>query len=208
MKTLVFILLFATAAVARTDFWAPLAPPRAHYSIDERFVADPPHLEGSETIRFRNTTERPIGRIALKWHGEISSVRANGVAVTPPPGKYTPVLFDLPLDLPPGGNMEMAVDFRVPMKFNEKNGSAITSYLNPLLWWGFGTLDDYEVRIQVPGGYAVGTSGRFDPQSGTYRGENIRAFGLFIGKGYETAEADARRRARSRRLHAQRTSLR
>ena len=191
MKTFAFVLLFTTVAVARTDFWAPLTPPRAHYSIDEKFIADPPHLEGSEVIRFRNNTDRPIGRIALQWYGEISSVRANGVALSPPPGKYTPAVFDLPADLPPGGEIELAVDFKVPMKLKPENGSAITSYLNPFLWWGFGTLDDYDVRLQVPDGYAIGTSGRFDPRSGTYRGENIRAFGLFIGKGYETAEADA-----------------
>ena len=47
MKTLTFVLLFTAVATARTDFWAPLAPPRAHYSIDEKFIADPPHLEGS-----------------------------------------------------------------------------------------------------------------------------------------------------------------
>jgi len=191
MKTFAFVLLFTTVAVARTDFWAPLTPPRARYSIDEKFIADPPHLEGTETIRFRNSTDRPIGRIALQWYGEIAGVRANGVAVPPSPGKYTPALFDLPADLPPGGEIELAVDFQAPMKLDPKNGSAITPYLNPILWWGFGTLDDYEVRLQVPDGYAVGTSGRFDPHSGTYRGENIRAFGLFIGKGYESAEADA-----------------
>lgn len=191
MKTFALVLLFTTTAVARTDFWAPLTPPRAHYLIDEKFIADPPHLEGSETIRFRNSTQRPIGRIALKWHGEILSVRAKGVALSPSPGKCTPALFDLPSDLPPDGEIELAVDFRAPMKLDLKNNSAITSYLNPLLWWGFGTLDDYEVRIQAPDGYALGTSGRFNAQSGTWRGENIRAFGLFVGKGYETAEADA-----------------
>jgi len=191
MKAFMFVILFTAAATARTDFWAPLTPPRAHYSIDEKFIADPPHLEGFETIRFRNSTGRPIGRIALRWDGEILSLRANGVVVSPSPGKYTPALFDLPADLPPGGEIELAIDFRAPMKLNPKNGSAITSYLNPLLWWRFGTLDDYEVHLQIPDGYAAGTSGRFDAQSGTYRGEKIRAFGLFVGKGYETAEADA-----------------
>jgi len=67
MKNCAFIFLFTTMAVARADFWAPVAPPRAHYSIDERFVAKPPHLEGSETIQLRNSTQRPIGRIELAW---------------------------------------------------------------------------------------------------------------------------------------------
>ena len=56
---------------------------------------------------------------------------------------------------------------------------------------GTGTLDDYEVRFQAPDGYAVGTSGRYDPGSGEYQAVGIAAFGLFIGKGYQNEETDA-----------------
>jgi hypothetical protein len=76
MKKVAFALLLTTAAVARTGFWAPVAPPRAHYAIKAKFIPDASRLEGSETIRFRNDTLRPIGRIALDWYGEILSVRA------------------------------------------------------------------------------------------------------------------------------------
>ena len=191
MKTIAFAFLLTTAAFAGTDFWAPVAPPRAHYAIEAKFVPDASRLEGTETIRFRNDTRRPIGRVALDWYGEILGVRANGVAASPSPGKQSVSLFDLPSDLPPGGEVELSVDFRAPMKLDPKTGSAITSFMCPRLWWGFGTLDDYEVRFQAPEGYAVGTSGRLDPSSGEYRAEGTREFGLFIGKGYESAEADA-----------------
>jgi hypothetical protein len=183
--------LFVTTALARIAFWAPVAPPRAHYSIDVRFAADTSRLEGTETIRFRNSTQRPIGRIELGWYGEILRVRANGVDTSPPPGKYSTALFDLPSEVPPGGEVELAVDFRAPMKLDPRKGSAMTSFVSPRLWWGFGTLDDYQVRLQAPDGYTVGTSGRYDPRSGAYRAEGIGAFGLFIGKGYESAEAEA-----------------
>lgn len=191
MKIWAFIFLITTTAVARTDFWAPVAPPRAHYSVKEKFIADPPHLEGSETIRFRNDTRRPLGRIELYWQGEIVRVLANGRDATPSPGKYTVPLFDLPSDVAPGGRIELTVDFRAPMELDPKNGSVLTLLASPRLWWGFGTLDDYEVRLQAPDGYAVGTSGRYDAGSGAYRAENIGTFGLFIGKGYESAETDA-----------------
>src|ERR1022692_904420 len=72
----------------------------------------------------------------------------------------------------------------------EEDIKAITSFLNPRIWWGFGTPDDYEVKVRAPEGYAIATSGRFDPGIGAYRAEGIRAFGLFIGKGYKSAEAD------------------
>ena len=46
MKTVALALLFATEAIGRTGFWAPVAPPRAHYAIDAKFVPDASRLEG------------------------------------------------------------------------------------------------------------------------------------------------------------------
>jgi tetratricopeptide (TPR) repeat protein len=191
MRTFAFIFLITTTAVARTDFWAPVVPPRAHYSIDARFVADASRLEGTETIRFRNDTRGPIGRIALKWYGDVLRVWANGVPAEPAPGKYSVAFFDLPQDVEPGGQVDLTVDFGAPWKLDPHNGSAITSFLSPHLWWGFSTLDDYEVRFHAPDGYAVATSGRYDPHAGAYRAEGVRMFGLYVGKGYQSAEADA-----------------
>ncbi len=191
MRTFGFILLFTTLGLARTEFWAPVAPPRAHYAVDVKFVPDNARLEGTETVRFRNDTRRPIGRIALQWFGEVSRVTVNGVPAERSPGKYSVALYDLPREARPGDAIELSIDFGAPWKLDAKNGSAITSYLSPHLWWGFGTLDDYEVCLHVPEGYAVATSGRYDPRAGKYRAESTRMFGLFIGKGYESAEADA-----------------
>jgi tetratricopeptide (TPR) repeat protein len=177
--------------MARTDFWAPVVPPRAHYSVDARFVAEASRLEGTETIRFRNDMRQAIGRIALEYHGDILHVRVNGNPANPSPGKYSVAVFDLPSDVAPGGEMELSIDFAAPWKLDPHSASAITSFVSPHLWWGFGTLDDYEVRLQVPNGYGVATSGRYDPRTKRYHGEGLRAFGLFIGKGYESEEADA-----------------
>jgi hypothetical protein len=191
MRTFTVILLFTTMAVARTEFWAPVAPPRAHYSVNVKFVTDTSRLEGMETIRFRNDTQKPIGRIALDWFGDVLRVQANGVPAERAPGRYSVALFDLPSDVAPGGDVKLEVEFGAPWKLSSKTGNAITSFLSPRMWWGFGNLDDYEVHLRVPDGYAVATSGRYDPGSGAYRAEGIGAFGLFIGNGYESAEADA-----------------
>jgi hypothetical protein len=106
--------LFAAMAFGRTEFWAPAAPPRAHYSIDLKFVPDTSRIEGTETIRFRNDTLHPIGRIALQWFGDVLRVRANGVAAERSPGKQSAALFDLPRDVPPGGQLELSVEFALP----------------------------------------------------------------------------------------------
>ena len=191
MRTSGSVFLFAAIVFARTEFWAPVAPPRAQYSIDVALSSDASRLEGRETIRFRNDTPRPIGRIALQWYGDVLRVRANGVRVERSPGKHSLALFDLPGDVGPGGRVELSVEFGAPWKLNQRTGSEITSFLSPRLWWGLGTLDDYEVRVHMPEGYAVATSGRYDPAARGYRAEGVRAFGLFIGKGHESAEADA-----------------
>lgn len=191
MRTFGFILLFTALGLARTEFWAPVSPPRAHYLVDVKFVPETARLEGSETIHFRNDTRRPIGRLALEWYGDVLRVKADGVPVERSPGKYSVALYDLPRDVKPGAEIELSIDFGASWKLDAKNRSAITSYLSPHLWWGFGTLDDYEVRLELPEGYAVATSGRYDPRTGRYVGQGVRAFGLFIGQGYESAEADA-----------------
>ena len=191
MRALAAIFLFTTLAAARVNFWAPVNPPRAHYSITERFIVESSRLDGTETIRFRNNTRQPIGRIALEWHGDVLHVRANGVPAEPVPGNPRIALFDLPRALAPGGEIELAVDFSAPFKLNPHTENGLTSTLAPHLGWGFGTLDDYEVRLQLPDGYTVATSGRYDSQAGFYKADGVREFGLFIGKGYESAEADA-----------------
>jgi tetratricopeptide (TPR) repeat protein len=191
MRRFGLLFLFTAIAFARTEFWAPAAPPRAHYSIDIKFDSDVWRLEGTETIRFRNDTRRPIGRIALRWFGDVLRVRANGISAKQSPGSQSVVLFDLPKDVPPGDRVELAVEFGASWKLDLRTGSAITSFLSPRLWWGFGTLDDYEVRLTVPEGYTAATSGRYDPAAGAYKAVGIRAFGLFVGRGYESAEADA-----------------
>jgi len=192
MRIFELLLLLAATVFARTDFWAPVTPPRGHYSVDVKFVSgDTPRLEGTETIRFRNETSRPIGRIALEWFGDVLRVRSGGVAAERAPGIGSPALFRLPREIEPGGHVELAVEYGASWKPDPATGSAVTSFLNPRLWWGFGTLDDYEVRLAVPEGYAVATSGRYDPAASVYKAQGIRAFGLFAGKGYEIAEADA-----------------
>jgi hypothetical protein len=188
----VFLVCTSSAGVsAQSHFWSPALPPRAHYAVDVSYSATTQLLEGVEVIRFRNDTDRPIGRIALEWFGDVLRVRVNGADASPAPGKQSIALFDLPQNLEPGSQAEIAVDYRVAWKLDERTRSRITSRLSPRLWWGFGTHDDYEVRLRVSDGYAVAASGRLDPRSGTHRAKGVRAFGLFIGQGYETAEADA-----------------
>jgi tetratricopeptide (TPR) repeat protein len=188
---IVLICLSSAGASAQTRFWSPTIPPRAHYAVDVSYSDRTGQLEGTEVIRFRNDTVRSIGRIALQWFGDVLRVRADGADANPVPGAQSLAVFALPQDLPPGKEAEIAVDYRAAWPLDERTKSAITSTLNPRLWWDSHTHDGYDVRVRVPDGYAVATSGRLDPGTGTYKAGDVRAFGLFVGRGYETAEADA-----------------
>jgi hypothetical protein len=191
MRILWCACLFAGIAFPRTEFWAPINPPRAFYSADVKFDPATSRLEGAETIRFRNNSARPIGRLQLRWFGDPPAVEVGGQPLHPPQKvDQRNYLFDLPADLAPGSEVTLTVRFSASWPMDKTTSSAITSFITPQLSWGFGTLDDYEVRLAAPDGYVWASSGRYDPGKRAYIAERARSFGAFLGKGYESAEAD------------------
>jgi len=188
MQPRLTLILLATLSPAATPFWSPLTPPRAHYSADLTYDPAASRFAGTETIRFRNTTDRPIGRIALQWIGELNSVSINGTPLRRVPAVRQVALFDLPSD---DNNVTLSITFAVAGKLDPKTQSFLLNSAIPRLWWGSWSLDDYEVRLSAPDGYVWGASGRYDPARRAYIATGIRRFGAFLGKAYETAEAEA-----------------
>jgi tetratricopeptide (TPR) repeat protein len=191
MRILWCFILLSGIAFSRTEFWAPLAPPRAHYSANVKYDAASSRLEGTETIHFRNDSGRPMGRLTLRWFGDALAVAANGTALHTSPAGENVTLVDLPQDLASGAEIALSVTFGAAWKLGSKTGNAIASSAVPQLWWGFGTLDDYQVQLAAPDGYAWAASGRYDPEKRAYLVNGARSFGAFLGKGYQSAEADA-----------------
>jgi hypothetical protein len=107
----------------------------------------------------------------------------------------------LPQYLPPDKELELMLNFSmrdslpVLTELTVVTDSTVDrismSRFLPTIWWGFSSSDDYDVKIDIPPDYIIATSGRFDRKTGYYKGEFIRNFGLFIGKGYNVMEADA-----------------
>lgn len=91
MRKAALLLLFTAAALARTGFWAPANPPRATYVITGRVAADASRLDASETVRFRNTAQRELGRLAFEWSGEPFKLLVNGAAAERVAGVQSPV---------------------------------------------------------------------------------------------------------------------
>jgi hypothetical protein len=191
MRILWCACLFAGIAFPRAEFWAPLSPPLAHYSAEVTYDPSASRLEGQETIRFSNNTGRPIGRIQLQWLSDSLDVQVGGQSLTRTSVDQRSFLFDLPSDLGSGCEIVLNVRFAALWPLNAATGSAIASFIVPRLWWGSGTLDSYEVRLRAPEGFIWAASGRYDGHRRTYVAERARAFGAFLGKGYESFEADA-----------------
>jgi hypothetical protein len=177
------------------NFWIPVEPPRANYFInlflDERYN----QIEGKETITFVNQTSKSIGKLALQWglDGERNLVVSIGNKPVDMSKMLTevgnrPLRLELPEPLLPGEEVELVVDFRSPIGELRYEARMLTDW-HPHLWWSYPTHDDFAVKLNIPEGYIVATSGRLDETSGTYRACGIKQFGIVAGRELEPLEA-------------------
>ncbi len=182
-------------------FWAPAVPPSAQYTMDLRLLKEgiQGSLELRETIRLTNNTARPIARLAIAFPAarcEKLDLRVGGeaaVLIPPAAGRSSgmPTLCALPVPLEPGGAVQLDAAFtqRLPVGWGLEPLLLRDWY--PRLWWGFPAHDDYDVSIEVPPKWTVGTSGRRDAKTGRYVIQGAKDFGVFLGRSYGVMEADA-----------------
>ena len=200
---LAFILCTSISSLGgQSGFWSPVLPPRAQYTIECSFDPTTALLKGSETVTFRNSTPRPMERLALEWSvgpKKTLSAVANGkpavlLLASGQNDVNAPVLLQLPDPLRPGAELELKLEFRnsYETEFKEERDLLLQDWY-PKLWWGFGTHDDYAVRITVPQGWGVVTSGVQDTASSVWIGKDIRDFAgwIFNEKQYVVEQAHA-----------------
>ncbi len=181
-----------------TGFWTSPDPPRAHYTIAADIDPAAGRLQGSETVRFRNTTSRPLRRLALDWSLDAQhdvQVRSDGevvpfLGVAADASLSAPLLFDLPEVAMPGAGVELEIEFGMTAGSSEGEKLTLAGW-HPRLWWGVRTHDDYDVQVRAPEGYVVATSGSLNEKSGYYQAENVRLFGVFLGRDLSVAESYA-----------------
>ncbi|HEY4611959.1 MAG TPA: M1 family aminopeptidase [Bacteroidota bacterium] len=212
-------LLFAVTVIAvlnipglsqETRYRAPLAPPRAHYTIECNIDVEANTLSGVEVVRFRNTSSSPMGRIAFDWeYVSFRMMKATlaGEQLTPLSGTEHSessgfTVLQLPSPASPGSQIELRVEFSrslsdVPrsvleeQKSGEGNNITLTDW-HPRLSWGFPTHDAYDVDITATPGYTIAASGRYNTKGpGYFHVANARSFGLFLGKGLLVSGATA-----------------
>jgi hypothetical protein len=184
---------------SKAGFWVPRVPPRAYYSIECRIDTASESLIGTEVIRFENKSSERLSRLALDWSVNSRQtlkilIDGTSVPILTDSGQATipsPVLFDLPPKISAGEQITLTINFSLSLSLPGENHYRTWTEWFPRLWWGINTHDDFDVKIEVPPGYALATSGRLNEKTHAYHAENVATFGLFLGKGLHVAEANA-----------------
>lgn len=178
-------------------FWTPRIPPRADYKIDCTIsMANDAGIRGQETIRFVNTTSQAMQTLAINWvkmGNQTLAITADGESVKLPesPDSYPQDLV-LPRPINPGQAVTLDVKFSLSAPAPAELPTDVShDGWYPRLWWGYESQNNFEVKLDVPKDYTLATSGRFDPQSGTWRVEKAPSFGFWLGRNCEVMEAQA-----------------
>lgn len=189
------VLSLTTVEAAAQGFLVPAEPPSASYSIQAEVDAGRAEVRGRVTIRLVSSGTRALTELMFDADQiELTAdIDANGEAavveaIKDSDGARTRVR--LPKAVPAGGSLVLTATFRRPFVL-DRDGKATLGRWHPKLWWGVPVHDHYDVRLAVPAGFAVGTSGRWIAASETWQAKGVRQFGLFLGRGMKTEVADA-----------------
>ncbi|MHC5058878.1 MAG: M56 family metallopeptidase, partial [Planctomycetota bacterium] len=170
---------------------------KASYKIECSIDPAEGLLDGTEIIRFRNTTSEPMDRLEVKWfpggNMEITSkgreIKILAETNSQSQSSSTPIEFSEPIR--PGESADLQIKFNILAPTYKDIDKIAVGRWYPHLWLGFETNDDYEVKLSVPEEYVVATSGLLNKKTGYYHAQNVRSFGLFLGKGFNSIEANA-----------------
>lgn len=182
------------------SFWAPPSALPERYTIDCRIDPETGTLTGTEIIRVTNNTRRPIQRLALNWSinpGQPFAVKSRqgpGAALAgggAQESRSAPLPIELSRALKPGEALEMELQFTYRFRLAGTTRTVTMTRWHPRLWWGFPTHAQYDVKLETPAGYVLGSSGCRDPKTGRYRADNVRSFGLILGKDLQVIETMA-----------------
>lgn len=184
---------------AGQKFWIPSDTPKVHYKIEARIDISNHMVEGQEKILFINNSSRPISLLAFDWAIKDSrsieiDVNGNPLPLAVPEKKPTissPLLYMLPEPVNPGSHVELNVKFKAVdlIGYNDNEIKLIKWY--PRLWWeGLPTHDTYEVKLDIPPGYALAASGRLNKKTGYYENKGVRTFGIYLGKDLKTEKKE------------------
>lgn len=180
-------------------FRTPQDPPGAEYRLDAKIdvEAGMAVVSGRGTVTLANTASWPLAVLAFEW--TLSPAQTLELRVDGRPLRRlndglglpltTPLFYELPAPLGPGKKDRIDVIFSSRAVMG--GGQIDLKAWHPRLWWeGIPVRDSFKVKVDIPKGYALAVSGRFDPKTGYYENDCVTTrFGLFLSN---TLQAESR----------------
>jgi tetratricopeptide (TPR) repeat protein len=168
--------------------------PQESYRLDIRVDPTLKSVAGSGVLEITNTTSSPIKRLVFSWRENPDDTAEFTVA-----GRALPLTrlssdllaADLPVPLAPDRHLKVAMRFRRSVSPSEDGNRLVLTDWHPRLWLDGYSHASYDVSIVSPEGVAVGASARQDATTKRYRADQLRVFGIFLGRGFQTSESAA-----------------
>ncbi|MCC7123783.1 MAG: hypothetical protein IT178_02980 [Acidobacteria bacterium] len=172
----------------------PAVPPEVHYDISARLDLVASQLIGEASVRIRNRGALPLQTIRVEWPDLRSSpVRisfAGGAGDDHAP-RAAGVVVALPEPIANGQSTLVQFRFRKAVGSVDQGWGSTDWY--PRVSWGYETHASYDVALDAPADVLVAASARRDVATQRYRAESVRAFGVYLGRGFteQTTSAGA-----------------
>ena len=179
------------------EFFVPKTPPNSHYLINAKINVNKGIIEGEQIITFVNSSNKEIKILAFDW--TISESRKIKVSLNDESLSLLnlkennraspPLLYSLKTPIKIDEKVQIKVIFSTIGIGNKEK--MISSIWNPRLWWdGINTFDFYEVKFDIPEGYALAISGRLNERTGYYENDGVRTCGIYLDKGLKTEQKE------------------
>lgn len=163
-----------------------------HYEISARLDLAASELVGDASVRIRNRGAQPLQAIRVDWRDRRSSpvrISLTGGSAADYAPRATSFVVELPAPIANGQSTHVQFHFRKAIGSVDQ-GWGSTDW-HPRVWWGYETHASYDVALEAPPDILVATTARQDVTTKRYRAESVRAFGIYVDRGFVEATANA-----------------
>lgn len=180
------------------SFFVPANPPEARYVIDAGCSLEEGGIlvHGEENVTFENPSTKPLSVVAFEWMEspefplEIRAGNAEPLALQA--SEDSIFYFALPQPLGRKESVTLNIRFRMAASTRE-DGRIQLQFWHPRLWWGgIPTKSSFRVKMEIPEGYEMASSGRLNDESGYLENDCVTTrFGFWIARDMAVEERDA-----------------
>lgn len=192
-----FILIATSLSAQQDKYFVPSSIPAADYTLAADIDAEGNKLLGTGEIVFTNNSKHLLKVIAFNWslsdRLELAARQGNTplVALFDSSVKKVkgPLFFALPEGVKPGEQVKVNISFAMNrITSGDKSELLLGGWYPRLYWDGLRFASNYKVKFNVPQGYQVAASGKFDQASGLWSAKGIKNFGIYLGKDLKVKE--------------------